>query len=243
MGRAVFPPCCLTWGQTMVEVMKIMETSFKRSHAGTAALSAPSPAAGRRWSLPPLEPPGDSRPSLGQSLAGSLLLSRGSWCAQVFVCALQDCVFQSSVSSSGSTVGLMATSSKKAYAVSRSAAPRAPAPPAVYCWPTPPQETLKHSPGSVSVGALGPGAHKVCLSPLTSLVGMGCDSKCDFAPPAILLWLLFCPCMWGVFSWWDPTFFCWCVWCRGQQSCLLHSYRRCNWIFVSWISVLIFIFS
>ena len=33
MGGAVFPPCCLTWGQTMVEVMKIMATSFKRSHA------------------------------------------------------------------------------------------------------------------------------------------------------------------------------------------------------------------
>ena len=31
MGGAAFPPCCLTWGQTMVEVMKIMETSLKRS--------------------------------------------------------------------------------------------------------------------------------------------------------------------------------------------------------------------
>ena len=30
----------------MVEVVKIMETSFKRSHAGTAAPSAPTPAAG-----------------------------------------------------------------------------------------------------------------------------------------------------------------------------------------------------
>ena len=29
MGRAVFSPCCLTWGQTMVEVMKIMVASFK----------------------------------------------------------------------------------------------------------------------------------------------------------------------------------------------------------------------
>ena len=27
MGGAVFPLCCLTWGQTMVEVMKIMVTS------------------------------------------------------------------------------------------------------------------------------------------------------------------------------------------------------------------------
>ena len=44
MGRALFPPCCLTWGQTMVEVMKIMVTSFKRSHACTATLSAPHPS-------------------------------------------------------------------------------------------------------------------------------------------------------------------------------------------------------
>ena len=28
----------------MVEVLKMMKTSFKRSHAGTAALSAPNPA-------------------------------------------------------------------------------------------------------------------------------------------------------------------------------------------------------
>ena len=32
--------------QTMVEVMKIMVTSFKKSLAGTATLSAPNPAAG-----------------------------------------------------------------------------------------------------------------------------------------------------------------------------------------------------
>ena len=32
VGGAVFPPCCLTWGQTMVEVVKVMVTSFKRSH-------------------------------------------------------------------------------------------------------------------------------------------------------------------------------------------------------------------
>ena len=32
----------------MLEVMKIMKTSFKRSHAGTAALTAPSPAAGHQ---------------------------------------------------------------------------------------------------------------------------------------------------------------------------------------------------
>ena len=34
--------------QTMVELMKIMATSFKRSHARTATLGAPDPAAGHR---------------------------------------------------------------------------------------------------------------------------------------------------------------------------------------------------
>ena len=36
------PSLLFTWGQTMVEVMKIMATSFKRSHACTATLSAPA---------------------------------------------------------------------------------------------------------------------------------------------------------------------------------------------------------
>ena len=46
MGGAVCPPCCFTYEQTVVEVMKTMATSFKRSSACTAALSAPDPAAG-----------------------------------------------------------------------------------------------------------------------------------------------------------------------------------------------------
>ena len=54
------------------------------------------------------------------------------------------------VSSGGSMVGLMVTSSKRAYVIARSAAPRAPV--AGHCWPIPPQETLRHSSGSVSVG-------------------------------------------------------------------------------------------
>ena len=61
--------------------------------------------------------------------------------------------------------GVNGTSSKRAYAIPRSTAPRALAPTAVHYWPIPPQETLKHSSGSVSVGSLGPGAHKVCLNP------------------------------------------------------------------------------
>ena len=132
VDRAVFPPCCLTWGQTMVEVMKIMATSFKRSHA----LSAPDPAAGRRWPTPLPETPGHSWASLRQSIQW-VLVSPGSWCTQGFVCALQESVSPALLSSDGFMVGLMATSSKRAYAIPRSAAPRAPASGAVHCWPLP----------------------------------------------------------------------------------------------------------
>ena len=41
MGGAVFCPCFLTWGQTMLEVMMIMVT-FRRSQSCTAVLSAPT---------------------------------------------------------------------------------------------------------------------------------------------------------------------------------------------------------
>ena len=91
-----------------------MATSFKRSHACTAILTAPNPAAGPRRPTPLPETPGRSQASLGQSLVGSLLLSPGSWCSQAFVCAIQEAVSLSCVSSGGSVVGLMATSSKRA---------------------------------------------------------------------------------------------------------------------------------
>ena len=55
----------LLFDQTMLEVMKIMVTSFKRSHACTTALSAPNPAAGHCWPMLPLETPGYSCASLG----------------------------------------------------------------------------------------------------------------------------------------------------------------------------------
>ena len=45
-GWSCVPSLLFTWGQIMVEVMKIMVTFFKRSHAGPAGLSAPNPAAG-----------------------------------------------------------------------------------------------------------------------------------------------------------------------------------------------------
>ena len=51
-----------------------------------------------------------------------------------FVCVPSKSLFpQSCVSSGSSIVGLMVTSSKRAYAIPRSTAPRDPAPAAVHC--------------------------------------------------------------------------------------------------------------
>ena len=150
-----------------------MVTSFKRSHARTATLSAPNPAAGHHrpwlhWRL--LDVPRQVWVSLWW---GSVLLTLGSWCTQGSVCALQESISQSCVSPGSFMVGLMATSSKRAYAIPKSAAPRAAAPVAVHCWPVLPQETLGHSSVSVSVGSLGLGAHRICLSPLSISGGNG----------------------------------------------------------------------
>ena len=71
---------------------KIMATSFKMSHAYTDTLSAPNPAVVHCQPTPPPQTPGHSQASLGQSPVGSLLLSPGTWCAQGFVCALQESV-------------------------------------------------------------------------------------------------------------------------------------------------------
>ena len=100
-------------------------------HVCTATLSSPNPTTGHHQPMPPLETPGHSW-SLGQSLVGSLLLSPGSWCTQGSVCALQESISQSCVSSDSYMVVLMATSSKRAYSIPNSATPRAPAPAAVH---------------------------------------------------------------------------------------------------------------
>ena len=54
------------WNQTVVEVMKIVATSFKMPYAHTAALSPSAPAASHRWPTPSPETPGHSQASLGQ---------------------------------------------------------------------------------------------------------------------------------------------------------------------------------
>ena len=102
----------------MVEVMKIMVTSFKRSHAGIATLSAPSPAAGHH--PPHLCWPGHTRASLGQSLGGF-------WYTQGSVCALQESVSQVLCKFWWLYGGVNGDLLQEGYAIPRSAALKAPA--------------------------------------------------------------------------------------------------------------------
>ena len=112
------------------------------------------------------ETPGHSQASLGQPLVGSLLLSPGSWRTQGSDFAFQKSILQACLSSGNPMVLLMTTSSKKAYAIPKSAAPRAPAPVKftvdLYLHRRPSNTVLSQS----LVGSLGQ-ISKVCLSPLS----------------------------------------------------------------------------
>ena len=105
--------------------------------------------------------PDTHRQVRGSLLYGHLLLSPGPGAQKVLFVPSESLFSQSCVSSGGSLVGLMVTTSKRAYATPRSAAPRAPAPAAGHCWPAPPQETLKHSSVSVSMGTQGTHISKI----------------------------------------------------------------------------------
>ena len=148
----------------MVEILKTMVTSFKRSHVGTATLSARPCSRSLRPTLP-LETPEHTWASLGHSLGESLLLSPGSWCAQGSVCALQGSVSQFCVSSGCSLVGLMVTSSKEGLCHTKVCCTQSPCPGGRPLLTHTSTGDTQHSSVSVSAESLGPGAHKVCLSP------------------------------------------------------------------------------
>ena len=171
-GWSCVPSLLFTWVQIMVEVMKVMVTSLKSPHSQTATLGVPNPTAGHRWPTAPLETPGHSGASLGQSLVVSLLLSPASWCTRFCLCPPR--AFSSVLCKFLQLCGgIDGDPSKRAYATPRSTAPRAPAPAAGHCWPVPPQEMLQDSSVSASVGSPGPGAYKVGLSPLSISGGHG----------------------------------------------------------------------
>ena len=162
-GQDCVPSVCLMWGQTMVEVMKIMATSFKRSHAllHSVPLTLQQATANQHLCRRLL----DTHRQVWVSLLwGHCSFLLGPGVHKILFVPSKSLFPQSSVSSGGSVVELMVASSKRAYAIPRSAAPRSPALVAGHCWPVPLQEILKHRSGSVSVGYLVPGVHKICLS-------------------------------------------------------------------------------
>ena len=171
---------------------------LQKAHAFTATLSAPKPAAGHCQPTPAR----DSWTLMGESGSISCGVSAPfSWvlvCTSLFLCPPRvyfpvPCKFWQLY------VGLMSTSSKRAYATPRFAAPWAPILAAGHCWAIPPQELLPVL--SQSLWGLWVLVHtRVVWALWASLVGMGFDSKCDFTPPTILLGLL-CPWLWGISSW------------------------------------------
>ena len=131
LGRADLRP-------NYVGVMAIMVTSFKTTYASChssldCCIQCPRPCSRPLLTHVSARNPGHSQASLAQSLVGSLLLLPGSWCTQGFVCALRESVSPVLCKFCGSMVGLMVTSSKRAYAIPRSAAPIASAPAAGHC--------------------------------------------------------------------------------------------------------------
>ena len=146
----------------MVEVMKIMVTSFKRSHACTTTLSVPNPAAGHHGPMPLLETPGHSQGSLGHFLLGSLLLSPGSWCIQVLFVPSKSLFLQSCVSSGGVNGDLL----QEGLCHTQFCCTQSPClcsrPLLTHTSPGDTQ-TLKDRSDSVSVGS--PGVHKVLFEP------------------------------------------------------------------------------
>ena len=168
MGVAVFPPCFLTWGQTMVEVVKIMKISFKRSNAALM------------HSVPPTLQQATANPHLHWRLLDthgwvwvSLLWGHCSFLLglgvrKVLFVPSKSLFLQSCVSSGGSVVGLMTISSKRAYAAPRSTVPRARALEAVHSLSVPPQKTLKQSFGCL-FGVSGSWCTQVLFEPSVHL--------------------------------------------------------------------------
>ena len=139
---------------------------LQNAHAHTAALSAPGPAAGHRRPTPLPETPGPSRACLGQSLLGSLLLSPGSWCTQGFVFPLQAsvspvlCKFWQPY---GGVNGNLLQ-----YSLCHTQACCTTEPLALWQATADPYFCRRHSNTVLAQslwGSLGPGAHRVCLSP------------------------------------------------------------------------------
>ena len=126
-GWSCVPSLVFTWDQTMAEVMKIMEAFFKRSHECTATLTAPNPQL--RWRL--LNTPGQVWVSLMWSHCSFLL---GPGHTRFSLWPPPPRVYFPGLYKFWQLYGgLMVTSSKRAYVISKSDATRDPVPVAVHC--------------------------------------------------------------------------------------------------------------
>ena len=106
----------------------------------------------------------DTQGQVGSVSCGVTSLSPGSWCTRFCLCPPRVyfpvlCTFWQLYD------GVSGDRLQKGLCHIQFCGTQSLCPCAGHCRPTPPQETLKHSSVSVSVGSLGPGVHKVCLSP------------------------------------------------------------------------------
>ena len=165
-GWGCIPSLLLDLKPNVVEVMKIMVTSFKRSCACTAALSAPYPEAGHHRPMPLPETPGHSQTSLGQSLVGSLLLSPGPWCSKGFACAFQESVSPVLCKFRWLYGGVNGNLLQEGLCHTRVCCTQSPCPcgrPLLTCTTAGDTQTLKGRSGLVSVGS--PGVHNILFEP------------------------------------------------------------------------------
>ena len=166
MVRAVFPPCCLTWGQTIVEVMEIMATSFRRSH--DALLRSVPPTLQQATTDPRLHwRLLDTHDKSGSVSCG--VTAPFSWvllCTRFCLCPPRVC-FPVLCKFWWLYGGIIGDLLQEGLCHTQVCCSQSPCPAAGHCWSTPLQETLRHSSGSVSVGSVGPGVCKVCLSPVS----------------------------------------------------------------------------
>ena len=151
----------------MLEVMKIMLTSFKRSHA---ALRPLNPAAGHHQPTPLQEIPGHSRASLCQSLVGSLLLSPGSCCTQDFVCTLQESVSPVLCKFWRLYGGVNGDLLQEDLCHAQVCCTQIPCP---HSSPLLNHTSSGDTQTQFSLSSLSPGVHEVCLSPLSVSGGYG----------------------------------------------------------------------
>ena len=144
------------------------------SPAPACHISAPNYVACHHQLTPPPKTPWHSQASLGQSFVRLLLLSPGFWCAQGFVCALQESVSMVLFKFwflYGGVNGELFQGRLCHIQVCHIQSPWPWGRPLMTRTSTRDTQTLKGSSGSVSVGS--PGAHKVSFEPSENLWGFG----------------------------------------------------------------------